>query len=141
MAVETTLLAQVVLTLRHGSFGRDGPVLITIEWSRIYAVTSKGRIITACFCVITISQLIIGLCLTAYAATAGGESMTNAAHYSYLFQCFSGIRPIGPTSGLYTVRFFWRRVFGNRIYRHSSRIRYGSSIRRERPTLIIPQIF
>jgi len=52
----------------------------------------------------------------------------SATHdYSYLFQCFSDIRPIGTTSGLYTMRFRWRSVFGNRIYRHSSPIRCKSS--------------
>jgi len=51
VTVETTLLAQVVLTLR------------------IYAVTSKNRIITSFLCVITISQLILGLHLTYSAAT------------------------------------------------------------------------
>jgi len=49
--VGTTFIAQVILTLR------------------IYAVTSKNRIITSFLCVITISQLILGLYLTYYSAT------------------------------------------------------------------------
>jgi len=51
LIVGTTFFAQVVLTLR------------------VYAVTSKNRIITSFLCAITISELILGLHITRYAAT------------------------------------------------------------------------
>ena len=76
MAVESTLVAQVVLTLRSVFFGRDGFMLITAERNRIYAITRKNRIITSCFGVITISQFILGLYIIAYAATRGCEFVT-----------------------------------------------------------------
>ena len=82
MTVETALLAQIVLTLRSVFFSRGGFVLITAEQNRIYAITSKNRIITSCFGVIMISQFILGLYLTGYAAARGCESVTN---YRLLF--------------------------------------------------------
>ena len=59
-----TLLAQVVLTLRSAFFASDGFVLTRAEWNRIYAITSKNRIIALCFGVITISQFGLGLYIT-----------------------------------------------------------------------------
>ena len=76
MAVETALVAQVVLTLRSVLLGRDGLMLITAQRNRIYAITSKNRIITSCFGAITISQFILGLYLIAYAAIRGCEFVT-----------------------------------------------------------------
>ena len=70
-----TLLAQVVLTLRFVFFCGNGLVLIVAKLSRIYAVTNKSRIITSCFCIITISQFSLGLHATVYAAKAGRESV------------------------------------------------------------------
>ena len=82
MTMETMFLAQVVLTLRSVFLDRDGFVLITAERNRIYAITSKNRIITSCLGVITISQFVLGLYLIAYTATIGGEFVTNSAHDS-----------------------------------------------------------
>ena len=76
MAVETALVAQVVLTLRSVLFGIGVSMLITTERNRIYAITRKNRIITSCFGVITISQFILGLYLIAYAAIRGCEFVT-----------------------------------------------------------------
>jgi len=53
--VGSSLLAQVVLTLR------------------IYAVTSKNRVISLCFCVITISQFVFGLYWTIFTAVEGAQ--------------------------------------------------------------------
>ena len=75
MSVETVLVAQVVLTLRSVFLDRDSFMLITTEHNRIYAVTGKNRTITSCFCMISISQLILGLYITIHAATRGGESV------------------------------------------------------------------
>jgi len=79
--VETTLFAQVVLTLRCVFFGRDELVLITTEWNRIYAITNKNPVITSCFSVIMVSQFILGLYLIVFAAMRGGEFL-NAAYVS-----------------------------------------------------------
>ena len=49
---------------------------IVAECNRIYAVTSKNRMITSCLCVIMASQFILGLYWTAYTAVEGGESLT-----------------------------------------------------------------
>ena len=76
MAVETTLLAQVVLTLRSVFSGRNDFMLIATERSRVYAVTNKNRIITLCLGIITIAQLIVGTYLTVYTARRGCESAT-----------------------------------------------------------------
>ena len=76
MSLETIIVAQVVLTLRSVFSGRDGFMLITTEHNRIYAVTGKNRMITSCFCVITLAQLVIGLYITIHAAKEGGESVT-----------------------------------------------------------------
>ena len=76
VTAEAVLVAQVVLTLRFVFFGRDGFILITTEWNRIYAVTNKNRMITSCFCVISISQFILGLYITSYAAMRGGKPLT-----------------------------------------------------------------
>ncbi|KAF9644211.1 hypothetical protein BDM02DRAFT_1058107 [Thelephora ganbajun] len=51
----SALLAQVVLT------------------SRVYAITGKSRIITACFSVITMSQFTIGLYASVVMATQGAQ--------------------------------------------------------------------
>ena len=73
--VGSTLLAQVVLTLRFVPLTRDGLVLILIERDRIYAVTYKDRTITSCFCVITVSQFVFGLYWTVFTAGEGGETL------------------------------------------------------------------
>jgi hypothetical protein len=72
----STLLAQVVLTLRSVFIGSNCSVLITTERNRIYAVTRKNRIILSCFSVITISQFALGLYGVAYAATRKCGSVT-----------------------------------------------------------------
>jgi len=51
-------------------------VLTAAERNRIYAVTSKNRIIVSCLGVITISQLGLGLYGTVDEAKAGCESVT-----------------------------------------------------------------
>ena len=71
-----TFLAQVVLTMRSVFFGRDYFVLLTAERNRIYAITSKNRIIASCFGVITVLQFVLGLYITVYAAKGGSESVT-----------------------------------------------------------------
>jgi len=76
VAVETTLLAQVVLTLRSVFSGRNGFTLTATEWSRVYAVTNKHRIITLCLGITTIAQLIVGTYLTVYTARRGCETVT-----------------------------------------------------------------
>ena len=76
MAVEATLLAQAVLTLRSVFFYRDSFVLIMAERNRVYAVTGKNRIIASCLGAITISQFILGIYLYAYVAMRGGELVT-----------------------------------------------------------------
>ena len=76
MTAVTMLLAQMVLTLRSVLFVRDRFVLITTERNRIYAVTKKNRVVTSCFGVITISEFVLGLYVSAHAATRGGESVT-----------------------------------------------------------------
>jgi len=86
VTVETTLAAQAVLTLR------------------VYAITSKNRVITSCLCVVTVSQFILGLYLTTYAATRGANHTD-------------------PTSGLHDMRVRGTQGLGNRIYCHVSRIR------------------
>ena len=52
-------------------------MLITVERDRIYAVTRMNGIIASCFGVITISQFILGLYITAYPAKGGCESVIN----------------------------------------------------------------
>ena len=76
MNLETALVAQVVLTLRSVLFGMDVSMLITAERNRIYAITRKNRIITSLFCVITISQFILGLYLAVYVVMRGGGFVT-----------------------------------------------------------------
>jgi len=76
VTLETVTVAQVVLTLRSVFLDRDGFVLITTEHKRTYAITGKNRMITSCFCVITISQFILGLYITIHMAMRGGESVT-----------------------------------------------------------------
>lgn len=51
-------------------------MLIVVEWNRIYAVTGKNHIITACFGAIMISQFGVGLSSIILAATCGCESLT-----------------------------------------------------------------
>ena len=95
MAVEATLLAQIVLTLRSDFFGSDGFMLIAAEQDRIYAVTRKSRMIASCFSVITISQFILGLYLSSYAAARGGEPVTKSCPLflpTSMFQPYSSHR-------------------------------------------------
>ena len=77
MVVIITLLAQIVLTLRSVFPGSDSFMLIKIERDSIYAVTRMNGIIASCFGVITVSQFILGLYMTANAAKGGCESVTN----------------------------------------------------------------
>ena len=70
-----TFLAQAVLTLRSVFLGSDCFVLIAVESNRIYAVTRKNRIIASCFGVIAMSQVVLGLYMTAFAAKAGCKSV------------------------------------------------------------------
>ena len=78
VSTEILSVAQVVLTLRSVSFSRDGFILITAEWNRIYAITRKNWAITLCLCAITISQFILGLYITAYLAKRGGKPVTKS---------------------------------------------------------------
>ena len=71
--------------MRSDFFNGDGIVLIFAERNRVYALTSKNRIITSCFCLITIAQFALGLRAVVYAAKAGCESeWSNTPHNSYL---------------------------------------------------------
>jgi hypothetical protein len=74
--MSATVFAQVVLTLRSVFFYSDCSVMLITARPRIYAVTRKNRIITSCFVAITISQFIVGIYATGYAATRGCESVT-----------------------------------------------------------------
>jgi len=58
-------------------------MLTVVERDRIYAITSKNRIITSFFCLIMISQFIGGLYLTVYVAVSGGGSVTKC-HLRFL---------------------------------------------------------
>ena len=71
-------------------------MLITTERNRIYAITSKNRMIASCFCVITVSQAILGLYLTVYAATRGGEPATKC--HPMVFTYNVSAEPILPIS-------------------------------------------
>jgi len=51
-------------------------VLIMAEYHRIYAITLKNRIITACCCVITVAQFTFGVYLTTVMATVGGGELS-----------------------------------------------------------------
>ena len=51
----------------------NGFALIVAERNRIYAITSKSRTIASLFCVISASQLALGLYWTVLVATEGGE--------------------------------------------------------------------
>ena len=121
-------LAQVVLILRSVFLGSNGLVLITVEWNRIYAITHKSWITTPCFGVITISQLILGLYLIVDTAERSCKSANRFPHDSLLLYCFSATDPTGPASGLYDVYLRGTAVYGNRIYHHCPRIRYGTSL-------------
>jgi len=48
-------------------------VLIVAEYHRIYAITLKNRIITACCCVMTVAQFGLGVYSTSVMGTGGGE--------------------------------------------------------------------
>jgi len=96
--------------------------------NRVHAITSKNQIITSFFGLITISQFILGLYVVVDAARRGCEPTTKCTHDSCLPHCFSVTGPTDPTSGLYDVRLRGTVVRGNYIYRHVSRIRYGSSL-------------
>ena len=91
----STFLAQVVLTLRSVFSRRDGFMLITAERNRIYAVTNKNRKITSCFGVVMVSQLTVGIYLTAYTAKTGGESVTKHHPWFLSILLFSA-QPIIP---------------------------------------------
>ena len=71
----STVLAQTVLTLRSAVLGVRQLHANQAERNRIYAVTGKNRIITACFGAIAISEFVFGLYVTALAAQ-GGEPLT-----------------------------------------------------------------
>ena len=95
VAVEATLLAQIILTLRSDFFGIDGFMLITAEQNRIYAVTRKSRMIASCFAVITVLQFILGLYLSSHAATKGCEPVTKRCQLflpTSMFQPYSSHR-------------------------------------------------
>jgi hypothetical protein len=124
--VVATLLAQVVLTLRSIFFRSGSSGLIATEWNRIYAVTSKNRVIVSCFGAMTISQFAFGLYAIVYAAVSGCESATmcRLQFPKYLLQCFSTIDLTGPTSDLYDMHLRGTVVRGSRTYHHVSRIWY-----------------
>ena len=71
----TTLLAQVVLTLRLSLLTCESVALTKPGSNRINAVTSGNRVITFGLALITLSQLVLGTYVAAYAATEGGESV------------------------------------------------------------------
>ena len=123
-----TFLTQVVLTLRSVFLGSNGLVLITAERNRIYAITHKSWMTTSCFGVITISQFILGLYLTADTAERRCKSVNRFPHDSCLLHRFSATYFTGPASGLYDVYLRGTAVYGNRIYHHCTRIRYGTSL-------------
>jgi len=123
-----TFLAQAVLTLRSVFLGGDGFVLTMAEWNRIYAITHKSWITTSCFGVITISQFILGLYLTVDTAERRCKSVDRFSHDSCLLHCFSTADFTGPASDLYDVHLRGAIVYGNRIYHHCPRIRYGTSL-------------
>jgi len=76
VTVETTLAAQAVLTLR------------------VYAITSKNRVITSCLCVVTVSQFILGLYLTTYAATRGAQPIIPIPLQVYMICVFAEHRAL-----------------------------------------------
>jgi len=84
-------------------------------------------VITSCFSTITISQFILGLYMTVYAAKTGRESVIRLPAQLSPTSCFSCINPTGPTSRLYDVLPRMAVVCGARIYHHVSHIRYGTS--------------
>jgi hypothetical protein len=94
----------------------------------MYAITRKNRMIISCFVVITASQFIIGLCMVAYAAMNGCESVTKCCPQFLSTSISSGTDPTNPTSDLYDLRLQRTAAYGNRIYHHVSRIRYGTSL-------------
>jgi len=106
----------------HGS---DSFVLIAVERDRIYAVTSKSWIIASCFGIITISQFILGLYVTAY---GGCESVIKRPPQLLPLHYFSITGPTDPTSDLYDVRLRGTTVFSNLVSRHVCRIRCGTSL-------------
>jgi len=95
-------LAQVVITLNYVLFGRNGSVLTVAERNRIYAVTSKNRIIVSSLGAITTSQFILGLCLITYIAMDGGEFVTKCGPESLYVSMFQRNRSRGSH-----FRFIW----------------------------------
>ena len=120
-------------------------MLITTGRNRIYAVAGKNRILASCLGLITISQFVLGLCITAYAATNGCESdlripLTILTDFNISFQRYRSCR-----SHFRFVRcaFSWGR--GSRESRFLQYLLY--TVRRfprpsgfafETPTLIVP---
>jgi len=79
--------------------------------------------------VITISQFVFGLCLTAYAASMKeglGGSVTKCHNHSCPLKFFSATGSTDPSSDLRRVLFRGTMVHGYRIYHHVSCIRYGT---------------
>ena len=131
-------LAQVVLTLRSAFFASDGLVLTRAELNRIYAITSKNRIIASCFGVITISQFGLGLYVTSDTAERGCKSVTKLLQVSCLPQFLSVTDPNDPTSDLYGVQLHGTVFCGNRICCNFSSIWYGTSLTLHRSSRRLP---
>jgi hypothetical protein len=86
--------------------------------------------IASCFGVITISEFILGLYATAYAAKRGCESLTwyRPRFFPTRLRFFSDTDPTDPTSALYDVHLCGFVVCSGRIYHHVSRIRYETHL-------------
>jgi len=79
-----TLLAQVVLTVRleHYSIAVQRLQVDFREcYHRIYAVAKKNIPIAIGFVIITISQLVLGICLVVFAARNGGMTKSSHSHF------------------------------------------------------------
>ena len=139
--VVATCIAQTILTLRSVLSAGDDFVLITAEWNRIYAITNRNRMIASLFCVAMISQLAIGLYLTANTIVRGGESVT---HYSYLAYNVS-VKPAIPIPIPLYMMCASVGKWPLRIGFSAVSLVYGtkplSLFISETSTLIIPQIF
>jgi len=66
--------------------------------------------------------------MTAHAAKAGCESVIRLPPQLSLTSYFSLTDPTGPTSSFYDVHPRVAAFYGGRIYRHDSRIRYGTPL-------------
>ena len=122
------MLAQVVLTLGFVFFYRDDFVLITAERNRVYAVTRKNRIIASCLGATTISQFILGLYLTAYAATRERESVIKCHQLFLPTSMLQRYSSHGPHFRILCYATRYTAARGYSISHHVSRTRYDVSL-------------